>query len=138
MHLPDLLKEVLLLNENNLTELLPILLILIGTVFNFISSFGLIRLPDVYTRSHAVSKSTTIGVLFILSGTFVFFMLEGVFSIRLFLGILFVFLTSPVASHVIVRSAYRSKVKFADITIQDDLRKVRQEERIPSEEVNRK
>lgn len=126
------------MNENNLTELLPILLILIGTVFNFISSFGLIRLPDVYTRSHAVSKSTTIGVLFILSGTFVFFMLEGVFSIRLFLGILFVFLTSPVASHVIVRSAYRSKVKFADITIQDDLRKVRQEERIPSEEVNRK
>ena len=62
------------------------------------------------------------GVLFTLIGTFVFFIMEGNFSIRLFLGIFFVFLTSPVASHVIVRSAYRSKVKLADVTVQDDLK----------------
>lgn len=107
------------------SELIAVLLIFIGTVFSFLSAIGLIRLPDVYTRSHAASKSSTLGVLFTLVGTFLFFVLvEGHFSIRLFLGIFFVFLTAPVAAHVIVRSAYRSKVELAKISVQDDLKDV--------------
>ncbi|MGG3890444.1 monovalent cation/H(+) antiporter subunit G [Metabacillus fastidiosus] len=107
------------------SELIAVLLILIGTIFSFFSAIGLIRLPDVYTRSHAASKSSTMGVLFILVGTFFFFMMEeGYFSIRLFLGIFFVFLTAPVAAHVIVRAAYRSKVELAKESVQDDLKKV--------------
>ncbi|MEC2075553.1 monovalent cation/H(+) antiporter subunit G [Metabacillus fastidiosus] len=107
------------------SELIAVLLILIGTIFSFFSAIGLIRLPDVYTRSHAASKSSTMGVLFILVGTFFFFMMEeGYFSIRLFLGIFFVFLTAPVAAHVIVRAAYRSKVGLAKESVQDDLKKI--------------
>ncbi|TKC14760.1 monovalent cation/H(+) antiporter subunit G [Robertmurraya kyonggiensis] len=106
-------------------EVVPVLLILIGTIFSFLSAIGLMRLPDVYTRSHAASKSTTIGVLFILVGTFFFFLLEEhYFSIRLFLGIFFVFLTAPVASHVLIRSAYRSKAPLAKESVQDDLKEV--------------
>lgn len=107
------------------SEFLPVLLILIGSLFSALSAIGLIRLPDVYTRSHAASKSTTLGVLFTLVGTFFFFLIEeGYFSIRLFLGIFFVFLTAPVAAHVIVRSAYRSKVELAKESVQDDLKEV--------------
>lgn len=124
----DFWRGVLSLNVSTQIELIATILILIGTVFCFLSAVGLIRLPDVYTRSHAASKSATIGVLFTLVGTFIFFIVEDTFSIRLFLGILFVFLTSPVASHVIVRSAYRSKVKLADISVQDDLKDVIKEE----------
>ncbi|MEQ2527745.1 monovalent cation/H(+) antiporter subunit G [Bacillaceae bacterium CLA-AA-H227] len=106
-------------------EIVPVLLILIGTIFSFLSAIGLVRLPDVYTRSHAASKSTTIGVLFILVGTFFFFLLEEhYFSIRLFLGIFFVFLTAPVASHVLIRSAYRSGAQLAQESVQDDLKEV--------------
>ncbi|MGG3800659.1 monovalent cation/H(+) antiporter subunit G [Metabacillus fastidiosus] len=113
------------MNVNIPSELIAVLLILIGTIFSFFSAIGLIRLPDVYTRSHAASKSSTMGVLFILVGTFLFFMMEeGYFSIRLFLGIFFVFLTAPVAAHVIVRAAYRSKVELAKESVQDDLKKV--------------
>lgn len=107
------------------SELLPVSLILIGTIFSFLSAIGLIRLPDVYTRSHAASKSATLGVLFTLVGTFLFFLLEeGYFSIRLFLGIFFVFLTAPVAAHVILRSAYRANVELAEQSVQDDLKDV--------------
>ncbi|MEK4654278.1 Na+/H+ antiporter subunit G [Bacillus circulans] len=123
------------MSENNLIELISVLLIFCGAIFCFLSSLGLIRLPDVYTRSHAASKGSTMGVLFTLVGTFVFFIIEGVFSIRLFLGIFFVFLTSPVASHVIVRSAYRSKVKLAEITVQDDLNAEMDKEGIETVEV---
>ena len=107
------------------SEFLPVLLILIGTVFSFLSAVGLIRLPDVYTRSHAASKSATLGVLFTLVGTFLYFLWEeGYFSIRLFLGIFFVFLTAPVAAHVILRSAYRANVELAEQSVQDDLKEV--------------
>lgn len=115
------------MNANNPSEFLPILLILIGTIFSLLSAIGLVRLPDVYTRSHAASKSTTLGVLFILVGTFLFFLLEEhYFSIRLFLGIFFVFLTGPVAAHVLIRSAYRAKVALAEESVQDDLKEYMQ------------
>lgn len=120
--MPDLLKEVLSLSANNPSELIAVILILIGTIFSFLSAIGLIRFPDIYTRAHALSKGSTMGVLFTLVGTFIFFLLEGYFSIKLFLGIFFVFLTAPVAAHVIVRAAYRSNVELAKETVQDDLK----------------
>ncbi|RKD25947.1 Na+/H+ antiporter subunit G [Ammoniphilus oxalaticus] len=112
------------------SELVAVLMILVGTIFSFLSTVGLIRLPDVYTRTHAASKSSTLGVLFTMVGTFIFFLFqEGYFSIRLFLGIFFIFLTAPVAAHAITRSAHRANVELADISVQDDLQKVRSKER---------
>lgn len=113
------------MSGNNLIELSAAIVILVGTVFGFLSAIGFIRLPDVYNRTHALSKSSTLAVLFVLLGTFLFFLLsEGYFSIKLFLGIFFVFLTAPVSSHVICRAAYRSNVPMAEISVQDDLREV--------------
>jgi multicomponent Na+:H+ antiporter subunit G len=126
--LQDLLKEVWSLNVINQIELVAVFLILVGTIVSFLSAIGFIRLPDLYTRAHALSKGSTMGVLFILVGTFLFFILEGYFSIRLFLGIFFVFLTAPVSAHVIVRAAYRSNVPLAKESVRDDLKEVYKEE----------
>ena len=105
------------------SEIIAAFLILIGSLFSFLSAVGLIRLPDVYTRSHAASKSTTLGVLCTLVGTLLYFLItDGYFSIRLLLGIFFVFLTAPVSAHVICRSAYRSKVRLTENSVQDDLK----------------
>ncbi|MBP2241012.1 multicomponent Na+:H+ antiporter subunit G [Cytobacillus eiseniae] len=105
------------------SEILVGLLIFIGTAFSFLSAIGIIRLPDVYTRAHAASKSTSLGVLFILFGTFLYFVItDGYISIRLILGIFFVFLTSPVVAHLLNRAAYRSKVELAEVSIKDDLK----------------
>lgn len=99
------------------------IIVLIGTIVGFLSAIGFLRLPDVYNRAHALSKSATLGVLFVLVGTFLFFLfIDGYFSIKLFLGIFFVFLTSPVSSHVICRAAYRSHVPLAEISVRDDLK----------------
>ena len=115
-------KEVLSLNVT-VIEVIVAVFILIGTFFSFLSAIGLIRLPDVYTRSHAASKSTTLGVLCTLFGTFLYFLVsDSYISIRLILGIFFVFLTAPVSAHMISRSAYRSNVKLADVNVQDDLK----------------
>jgi monovalent cation/proton antiporter, MnhG/PhaG subunit len=111
-------------------ELLSALLILAGTGFCFLSAVGILRFPDVYNRSHAASKSSTLGVLCILVGTFLYFLLaEGYFSIRLLLGIFFVFLTAPVSAHLLCRSAYRSGIPLCEATVRDELQSYLQEQR---------
>ncbi|RSD27539.1 monovalent cation/H(+) antiporter subunit G [Mesobacillus subterraneus] len=96
--------------------------ILLGAFLSLVTAFGLIRLPDVYTRNHAASKSATLGVMFVLLGTFIYFyFVENHFNSRLLLGIAFILLTSPVAGHLIGRAAYNSGVKPTDLTVQDDL-----------------
>lgn len=110
------------MNVSEIGEFAGALLILTGAVASMLSVFGLIRLPDVYTRSHAATKSSTLAVLLTLSGAFVYFLFsENFVSVRLLLGIGFVFLTAPVAGHVIIRAAYRSKVQLADISTEDEL-----------------
>lgn len=102
-----------------------IVLILTGTTLSILSAYGMVRLPDVYTRTHAATKSSTLGVLCILTGTFLYFwFIEGIVSVRLILGITFVFITAPVTGHLICRAAYRSGVKLAEGTMQDDLKEV--------------
>ena len=110
------------MNGNQNIELVAVILILIGSVVSVISAFGMIRLPDVYTRSHAATKSATLSVLTCLLGAFIYFWVhDGYFSIRLILGIIFVFITAPVAGHLVCRAAYRSRVPLAEGSGEDEL-----------------
>lgn len=116
-------------------ELVIGILVLLGAIIGVISVFGLIRLPDVYLRSHAATKSATLGVLLILLGGFLYFwIVEHHLSIKLLLGIAFVFITSPVAGHLNGRAAYRSGVSLWRGSVRDDLKedlkRERQESRI--------
>lgn len=105
-------------------------LIFLGAVLNLIASFGVVKLPDVYTRNHAASKSATLGIMCILFGTCLyFFQSEGVFNSRLILAIAFIFITSPVAGHLIIRAAYNTNVPMCHNSIRDDLK---HQQKIPS------
>lgn len=110
------------MNVSGIINFLIGFLILSGSLLCLISAFGVIRLPDVYTRNHAASKGATLGVMFVLLGTFLYFYaLEGHFNSRLILGIVFLFMTSPVSGHLINRAAYNSGVKMWDKSVRDDL-----------------
>lgn len=113
------------MNGNEIFELIGALLILLGSIVSVISAIGMIRFFDVYTRAHAATKTTTLAVLITLVGTFIYVWLgEGFMSIRLILGIVFVFMTAPVSGHLVLRAAYRAKVKMADETLDDELKPV--------------
>jgi len=113
------------LNISEIDEFLAAFLILIGSIISVISAYGIIRFPDVYSRAHAATKSSTLAVLLTLVGAFLFFwMTDGTISVRLLLGIVFVFITSPTAGHLIIRAAYKSNVKMTETTIVDELKEV--------------
>ena len=91
-------------------NIICILLVMIGIVFMLMGSIGILRLPDFYSRSHATSKSDTLGILFVISGLVVY---EGftLSSIKLILIILFIALANPIGTHALARSALQRGLK---------------------------
>lgn len=110
---------------NQIVELIAALMVLLGGIIALISAYGVLTLPDVYTRSHAGTKSSTLAVLLALTGVFIYFWsTEHYISIRLVLGIVFLFLTAPVAGHLICRSAYNSEVEMIEETTESSLENI--------------
>ena len=122
-----------------LANILIVFTIVVGIVFTIVTVIGVIRLPDVYTRAHAASKSATLGVLSILLGVFFHFWLkEGHFSIQLILAIAFLFITSPIGGHLMSRAAYISGVKPTKLTVGDDLAEVVKQAKLKNSSTHQK
>lgn len=92
-----------------------------GTLFTALAALGVFRLPDVFSRMHAASKSTALGVSLLLLGVGV---LSGEWSVfaKTVLGAVFLVATQPVAGHVLGRAAHRAGVQMWEGTRWDDLR----------------
>lgn len=111
------------LNIKEIFEFIAALVILIGSIIGFLSAVGIIRFRDVYSRAHAATKTTTVSVLITLIGVFTFaWITYGTISVRLMLGIIFVFITAPVSGHLVLRASYRANVKMTDETVEDELK----------------
>ncbi len=113
------------MSANEIFEWIGALLILLGSIISVVSAIGIIRFHDIYSRAHAATKTTTLAVLTTLIGVFIYMWFgEGYMSVRLMLGIVFVFMTAPVSGHLVLRAAYRAKIKMAEETAEDELRPV--------------
>ena len=105
-----------------LINILVALPLVVGVVFTLVTAIGLLRFPDPYTRAHAASKSSTVGVLGVLLSVFLhFWLIEEHFNPRILLGILFLFITAPVGGHMMSRAAYFAGVKPTELTVKDEL-----------------
>lgn len=89
-------------------SILTILLISTGILFLSISAIGAIRLPDFFSRAHAMGVVDTLGCLFVLSGLMVSHGFTLI-SLKLFLLILFIFIANPTVTHIFVRAAYKAR-----------------------------
>ncbi len=102
-------------------DIFSIFLIILGTIFIVISAVGMIRLPDFYLRMSAITKAATLGLALLLIGLSIHFNnLE--LSIKSFIIITLVFLTSPVGAHAIARAAYKQGTGFWEGAIVDELK----------------
>ncbi|WP_088102561.1 monovalent cation/H(+) antiporter subunit G [Halalkalibacter urbisdiaboli] len=122
------------MTETEISSIFVSIFVLLGSLLSLVTTIGLLRLPDVYSRTHAASKSATLGVLLVLLGALLFFYKDSGLDARLILGIVFVFITSPVAGHLISRAAYYTNVPLWDKSVRDDLKNVSKEKRNRSAE----
>lgn len=90
-------------------SLIAAVMLLLGSIIALISAIGIVKFQDVFLRSHAATKSSTLSVLLTLIGVFIYFIVNtGFFSVRLILSLVFINLTSPVGMHLVARAAYRN------------------------------
>ncbi len=92
-------------------EWLVLGLLVAGALFLLLAAVGVVRMPDLYTRMQAATKATTLGVGCMLSAVAVYFDDFGV-TVRALLVVAFIFLTAPVAAHMIGRAAFTIGVPF--------------------------
>ena len=104
-------------------ELLIAACLLLGTFLMIVAALGLLRLPDVFCRMHAAGKAGTLGVVLIILGAMI--ALAGTphdVSIRGLLAVVFQFLTTPAATHLLARAAYVCDYPLSERTAVDELK----------------
>jgi multicomponent Na+:H+ antiporter subunit G len=91
-------------------EYVSFALMSIGLLFLFVAAVGMVRLPDVYARSHAVAVTDSLGAAFLLTGL----ALQQGFTpnaLRILVVLALLYILNPVISHATIRAAHRAGVK---------------------------
>jgi multicomponent Na+:H+ antiporter subunit G len=81
-----------------------------GAIFVALAAFGLHRMPDLYSRLHAASKAATLGVALFAIALVVHFQDAGV-AFRALAFAFVLFLTVPVAAHLIARAGFHDEIE---------------------------
>lgn len=89
-------------------EIIAGFLIVSGLFFFLVGGLGLLRMPDVFSRIHTTTKGDTLGVGLIILGLMV---LSGFtfLSLKLFITLILVWVTTPTAAHLIAKSEYEKE-----------------------------
>lgn len=102
-----------------MNEFFTVLLLITGTGFALLASIAVVRMPDLYTRMHGATKSATLGVgCTILAAAVRFGDVKTTTAATLVVG--FLFLTAPIAAHMIGRAAHRLQVPKWTGTVIDE------------------
>lgn len=86
--------------------LLVALMLAGGLFFHGVAALGVARMPDFFTRLHAVSKAETLGVLLTLAGL-ALWAGPTLLALKLAGVALFLFLANPTSTHAVARAALR-------------------------------
>ncbi len=101
-------------------DILVSLMLWAGAVFTLLGALGTLRMPDLFTRLQASTKAGTLGVTCIMVAAGIHFMDLAV-GVRAFLVVAFLFLTAPVAAHIIARAAHFTRVPLWERNVIDEL-----------------
>lgn len=100
--------------ENNMQLLMEIIVsffLIVGAFFTLVGGIGMVKLPDLFMRLHAPTKSSTLGLgSFLIAG-----MIYAAFHSRLgfseLLISLLAFITAPVSANLIAQAAIHLRLR---------------------------
>jgi multicomponent Na+:H+ antiporter subunit G len=92
-----------------MAEVSGLFFILIGVLFFLSGTIGLLRLPDIYTRLHALTKADNVGLGFIIIGLAIQ-ATSWLEVVKLLLIWFLVLLASATSCHLVADAALRSNI----------------------------
>ena len=109
----------------NLQQLAATLFLVAGLFFMLVAAVGLYRMPDVYNRMHAATKSVTLGITFMLIALLLAAPLftDGILGLfaKIVLIVVFQFVANPVGAHMLSKAAHLDGVEQWPGTLDDQL-----------------
>ena len=88
----------------------------IGTIFLFLGSLGILRMPDVYNRLQAGTKCTTLGAFLTIIGVGI---MQPNWLPKTLVIALFILITNPISNHALGRASRKSGVSLCDRSVVD-------------------
>ena len=99
-------------------DYIVIALIVTGLFFFLAGAIGVIRFPDFYSRLHPAGMLDSMGLLLSMGGIALYVLLHDGLSVASFLTslkivliVVFVYITSPTATHAIIDAGMRAGLK---------------------------
>lgn len=100
----------------SILEILIVAVLVLGSLFGLVGSFGLIKLGDPMSRLHGPTKATTLGVGGVVIASILHSVLgEGSLSLHELLISLFLFLTAPITANFIAKAHIHRHVDRKDL-----------------------
>lgn len=94
-----------------LMEITVSFFLLSGTFFMLVGGIGMVRLPDLFMRLHAPTKSSTLGLGSFLIAAMIYGMFHGRFGFAELLITLFAFITAPVSANLMAQAAIHLRLR---------------------------
>ncbi|EKK11009.1 monovalent cation/proton antiporter, MnhG/PhaG subunit [Acinetobacter baumannii Naval-72] len=92
-------------------EIIVSIFLVFGAFFMLVGSIGMVRLPDLFMRLHAPTKSSTLGLGSFLIASMIFFAFQGRFGFAELLITLLAFITAPVSANLIAQAALHLRLR---------------------------
>ncbi len=109
-------------------DLVGAIFILAGALFTLIAAIGLVRLPDLFSRTHAAAKPQMLGLMLMCFGL-MFIMRNWQWFLICTLVLALQMVAAPVASHLLGRSGYTLGSVYTEYLIVDELEEFEQAKR---------
>lgn len=100
-------------------DVLGIILVVIGTLLYVVQVVGLFRFEYVMNKMHAAAVGDTLAAFCCIAGVMLLFW-EGMANAKLALILIFIWLTSPVCSHLLARAELVTNDRFTEEMECDD------------------
>jgi multicomponent Na+:H+ antiporter subunit G len=101
--------------------------LLVGALLALIAAIGVLRFPDVLTRMHSATKPQVLGLLLVLLGLGLRLRDPAATTMLLLVG-LSQLVTSPIASHMVGRAAFRAGQVRQELLVVDELSQTLEDE----------
>ena len=91
-------------------NIFSVVFIIAGLFFLIVAAIGVVRLPDVFSRSHAVSLTDSLGAFLMLFGIALHEGI-GINALKILVVLVLLYILNPVISHATIRAALRAGLK---------------------------
>lgn len=99
------------MNMQLIMEIIVSFFLIVGAFFLLVGGIGMVKLPDLFMRLHAPTKSSTLGLGSFLLAAMIYAAFQGRFGFAELLITLFAFITAPVSANLIAQAAIHLRLR---------------------------